>query len=276
MNTGIEGDHDVPLGIGSGRNTTAHPGVHQVDMTHVPAERMGVVAEELREFARQRGIAVITAAQREPFSDADAYHRDAIRTRSTTYCPELLSLNWLEQTLSNAAALGRDARRLKKAAFGGVPDEERPGGSSFYMDFNPQRVSPQVLHSMLGIINEAGEMAEMIHAVLSGAKPFDALNWKEEKGDAAWFLFCDCDETGMSAADILRSNIAKLRARFPHKFDAAKLDDAGRDKAAETAALEGRPVHGAVPVSATDAPRIGDAMPNAFRDGDGDPAEHAS
>lgn len=196
-----------------------------------------------------------------PYAAADAYYTDAIRTRSTTYCPDLLSLNWLEQTLSNAAQLGRDARRLKKAAFGGVPDPDRPGGSSLAMNFDPNRVSPQVLHSMLGLINEVGEMAEMIHAVLSGEKPFDAINWTEEKGDAAWFLFCDCDETGLPVSEIMRRNIAKLRARFPDKFDAAKLDDAGRDKAAEIAALSG----GVVVLDSLGG------MPDVD-----DPAEHAS
>lgn len=213
---------------------------------------------------------------RADYADADTYQSDAIRTRSATYAPELASHNWLEHTLSNAATLGRDARRLKKAVFGGVPDPDRPGGSEFYIDFDPRRVSPQVLHSMLGLINEVGEMAEMIHAVLCGTKPFDPVNWKEEKGDAAWFLFCDCDETGIRASDILRSNIAKLRARYPAKFDAAKLDDAGRDKAAETAALSsGYKVLGIAPQPDADVPRVGHAMP-FYANPQDDPAEHAS
>lgn len=203
---------------------------------------------------------------RRVYPDADTYQTDAIRSRSTIYTPELLSLNWLEHTLANAAQLGRDARRLKKSAFGGVADPERPGGSSHSMDFRPDRVGPQVLHSMLGLINEVGEMAEMIHRVLSGQQPFDSVNWKEEKGDAAWFLFCDCDETGIPASDILASNIAKLRARYPAAFEPSKLDDAGRDKAVETAALTGEKI-------VLDS--LG-AMPDIFRDGDGDPAEHAS
>lgn len=249
-------EHDIPLGVGDGHDTQ-HPDVHHVDVTHVRSEDLPGVMAELRELARRHGVAVVTATQRQPYADTDAYQRDAIRTRSTTYTPELLSINWLEQTLANAAQLGKDARRLKKAAFGGVADTERPGGSSYYTDFNPRRVSPQVLHSMLGLINEVGEMAEMIHAVMNGEKPFDQLNWIEEKGDAAWFVFCDCDEIGVEASDVLRRNIAKLRARFPGKFDVAKLDDAGRDKTAETAALKG-----------DDAPMYANPAD--------DPAEHAS
>lgn len=247
-------EHDVPMGLDA---SVPDRRVIRMDLSAVPDSRKDAVMDELRACLTGGDLSALTACAARhgvtlsadvvlgpppAYSAADAYHSDAIRTRSTTYRPDLLSLNWLEHTLSNAAQLGRDARRLKKAAFGGVEDPDRPGGSKGFAhpsQCDPTRVSPHILHSMLGLINEVGEMAEMIHAVLSGKKPFDAINWIEEKGDAAWFLFCDCDETGLTVSEIMRRNIAKLRARFPHKFEAAKLDDAGRDKAAETAALTG-------------------------------------
>lgn len=215
-------EHDVPLGLGDSSESGVSPAASRL------------------------------------FYSVNTYQFEAVRTRSATYRPDLLSLNWLEHVLSNTAQLGRDARRLKKAAFGGVEDTDRPGGSVGFAHASRcglDRLSPHTLHSMLGLINEIGEMAEMIHAVLLGEREFDLVNWKEEKGDAAWFLFCDCDAIGVSASEILRANIAKLAARYPDKFDPTKLDDAGRDKAAENRALEGR----------TD-----------FRDGEDDPAENAT
>jgi NTP pyrophosphatase (non-canonical NTP hydrolase) len=177
-----------------------------------------------------------------PYAGADAYHKDAIRTRSDKWHPELVSKNWLEGTLANAQATGNWAKRLKKAAFGGVADSEFSGSDNVYgaaTTYDLSRVPPHVLHSVLGLINEVGEMAEMLRATLSGEKPFDAANYVEEKGDAAWFLFCDCDVAGVSVGGIMRSNIRKLRARYPDKFDAAQFDDKRRDKTAEYAAMYG-------------------------------------
>lgn len=212
----------------------------RIDACGVPENKIPSLMSDLREIAKERALPVPSASQSSSlYAGIDLYQKAAIRTRSSIYTPNLMSLNHLEHMMANAIAIGRIARRLKRAAFGGKTDGEWTETPTPYPGCDPSRLPPQVLHSLLGILNEAGELAEMLHGVLCDGKPFDKTNYIEEKGDTAWFLFCDCDEVGIPASVILERNLAKLAARYPEMFDPSKLDDEGRDKAAETAAIEG-------------------------------------
>lgn len=94
----------------------------------------------------------------------------------------------------------------------------------------------RMLHAVLGIQTEAGELIE---AYLNGApanEDVDVINVKEEVADILWYIAILCDEFGFSLEDAMTSNIAKLRKRYGEKFSAAKATD--RDALAERGALE--------------------------------------
>lgn len=79
-------------------------------------------------------------------------------------------------------------------------------------------LDPLILHALLGIITEAGEMAEALVAGLNSGK-FDTTNLKEEGGDQLWYLAMLFRQLGTTFEAEGERNIEKLRKRFPHKFD---------------------------------------------------------
>lgn len=168
------------------------------------------------------------------------YVHDAMRTRSDVYRPDLTSFATVARTLRAAGDIGDQARRCKRACFGGRADPSMTLDSiaSEPVTHDPNRLpSRHVLHAVLGIVNEAGELATMIEGVMRGAHSFDRTNYVEELGDLLWFIALACDAEGLSMARVMRANLTKLCARFPDKFDATKMDDANRDKRHETSAI---------------------------------------
>ena len=49
-------------------------------------------------------------------------------------------------------------------------------------------------------------------------KDLDRVNIIEEAGDLLWYLAILFDELGTSFHEVMSSNIAKLRSRYPEKF----------------------------------------------------------
>ncbi len=81
-----------------------------------------------------------------------------------------------------------------------------------------QETSEYILHAVLGVASEAGEMVDALHKAIFRGEPLDIVNLGEESGDVKWYLAMlarvrcvpwDADE---------RRNIEKLTARFPDKF----------------------------------------------------------
>jgi NTP pyrophosphatase (non-canonical NTP hydrolase) len=91
----------------------------------------------------------------------------------------------------------------------------------------------RLLHGLIGVIGECGEMAEKVIGYIEGDLPeLDVNNIEEEAGDALWFLnliiaFCGPRDL----VDLARRNLAKLKARFPGKFTLENYDN--RDRATE-------------------------------------------
>lgn len=165
------------------------------------------------------------------------YQQDCLRTRSEIYRPDLVPPIPLKQALEAAIRAGQVMRGLKRACFGGKPYTDAFIGEA--VSANLGAVNPDMLHALMGVINETGEIAEMLHGALFEGKPFDLTNFVEETGDRWWFDMLGCHAAGIAPEEVMRRNIGKLRARFPDKFDPDKMSDEHRDRAAETAALEG-------------------------------------
>lgn len=94
-----------------------------------------------------------------------------------------------------------------------------------------------ILHSILGIATEGGELLEAAVKTLFNGEAFDIVNFQEELGDVAWYRAIGLNAVGQTIDENDRQNIDKLLERFPNKFDAGLAIN--RDTAAERRVLEG-------------------------------------
>ena len=87
-------------------------------------------------------------------------------------------------------------------------------------------IDPRIFHAVVGIATEASEMCEALYKALTN-QGVDLVNMREENGDLNWYqaIFYDAMKDlgyeGTWDGD-LEKNIAKLKARYPDKFDSDK------------------------------------------------------
>lgn len=96
--------------------------------------------------------------------------------------------------------------------------------------------SARLLHYVLGVGTEAGELQDAVKRWVAYNKPLDKVNVKEEIGDIFWYLARLCDELGLTFEECMARNIEKLRTRYPNKF--TEHDAVNRDLEAERKVLE--------------------------------------
>ena len=94
-------------------------------------------------------------------------------------------------------------------------------------------------HAILGLVTEAGELADVLKKRMAYGKPIDLVNLREEAGDILWYLPLLCRALDCNLEDIARINIEKLKKRYPDKFSQDKA--LNRDLEGERAVLEGKP-----------------------------------
>lgn len=98
------------------------------------------------------------------------------------------------------------------------------------------KVNPRIFHAIVGL---ATETSELLEAMYLDTPEFDRVNILEELGDQNWYQAIAIDELQASfEEDVLDRVIAKLRARFPNKFNSE--DAINRDLVKERAILEGK------------------------------------
>jgi NTP pyrophosphatase (non-canonical NTP hydrolase) len=111
----------------------------------------------------------------------------------------------------------------------------------------------RMLHAVVGLAGEAGELAGAVERWLYYGQPLDETNVKEEIGDAFWYLAQACNVLELDMGEVMEANIAKLRARYPEKYNDDRAAEKGRDRVAEREVLE-QTGHGfAEPPETTDA-----------------------
>lgn len=89
-----------------------------------------------------------------------------------------------------------------------------------------------LLHAMLGIATEAGELNELILMGYDGAQHSTKL--LDELGDLMWYVHLLMHSAGLTMEKVLEANAAKLKARFGDKFTQEKAihrDVQNEDKA---------------------------------------------
>lgn len=94
-----------------------------------------------------------------------------------------------------------------------------------------------LLHGVIGMATEAGELLELLDGMIKRTRPFDKANLIEEVGDSKWYMAILSRVGGFVWGDDERTNINKLRARFPMRF--TEYDANNRNLAAERVILEG-------------------------------------
>lgn len=182
-----------------------------------------------------------------------SFQQDALRTESR---PERLNFNpqVLNSLLSLLITASQIADTAKRAIFYGKPLDDRkfysgletlanqademlgnPAGPSDAAE-GESPVNLRLLHAGLGMFGESGELLEALQKQLNG-EPLDLVNVAEELGDVDWYKAIGHDATGVSEEDTRAKVIAKLKKRYPEKFDSERAHE--RDLAAERAALEG-------------------------------------
>jgi NTP pyrophosphatase (non-canonical NTP hydrolase) len=110
---------------------------------------------------------------------------------------------------------------------------------SYVPSFNYDRVHPNIVHGILGIITEACELAERL--LKMGKDPSDpahALNLLEEMGDLRWYYQLLLNTLYKTDGEVCLTNARKLFRRYPEKVFAATRA-AERDLIAEEKALKG-------------------------------------
>lgn len=215
------------------------------------------------------------------------YMVECDKTCSTVFRPENVEVLDLRHVLMGVAGFANDLNVIKKLLFRGKTREE--------LNFSPAEKptlneliealsainawSPadiDVLHGAIGVITEAGEVAEYLLKWAEG-NPFDRVNVLEEAGDISWYVVRSLRGIGVTLEQSNRANIDKLRGRHGEAFDVFR--DANRDLTAEQSKLEdafkasqgGKTLFNEeIPVMKN--PEI-DKLANALPDDDGEPSK---
>lgn len=196
---------------------------------------------------------VTIAAMEEAKFDPEA---TANETKSSNYygeaVPEVHFMAALKDLINAAARLDK----MKKAMFYGKPYLlPREEASTVYLSCVgiPQLMFPgnethgrDLLHSIIGQVTEAGELAELVYESVETRKPLDLVGFSEETGDMRWYQRIGLPVIGKTGVQCDMDNYAKLSAkmaakrgtvaRYGETFDANKAIH--RDLSAERAGLE--------------------------------------
>lgn len=92
------------------------------------------------------------------------------------------------------------------------------------------------LHMVLGIVTEAGELADVFKKNMAYNKKIDWVNVAEELGDLMWYICNFCNINNLNIEEIMGVNVEKLKSRYPEKFTDEKANN--RDLQREREILE--------------------------------------
>lgn len=173
-----------------------------------------------------------------------SYIEDAHRTTSNSYYGHRVNKTTAGVIISEAIYALQQLDALKKALFYGRNVEKfesnHPADEALHSGlFNPtgDRIHDlNLLHGIIGVATESGELLEALYATMFEGKPFDTVNAGEEVGDAFWYQAHIARAIGSTFERIQDTNIAKLRKRFPDRF--TERDAIIRDLSAERKVLE--------------------------------------
>lgn len=88
----------------------------------------------------------------------------------------------------------------------------------------------RLLHSVMGMVDEAGELAEKLRDTFVEGTPLDKAKFAVEMGDSDWFKAIGHDALGIDEVTVRKAVIAKLKQRFPEKFTEENANNRDTDK----------------------------------------------
>lgn len=168
----------------------------------------------------------------------DTYPQLAMRTNKPGKDIKLDKKLW--QSLSMAFPMIMEscykADRLKASLIYGAKNKE------FAYDVFPAPKYPlkpselEMLHAILGIISEGGELLEMFFNRKNAGKPIDRTNGLEEAGDLQWFMQLLTHSLQSTQEEVMHMNIKKLHERFGDSY--SDINGLVRDHEKERELLE--------------------------------------
>ncbi len=85
---------------------------------------------------------------------------------------------------------------------------------------NPMLSKKDILiNSVMGLCGESGEAIDIVKKWLAQGHELDKEHLVKELGDIAWYLAEAATALDIPLEDILQSNIAKLKQRYPAGFE---------------------------------------------------------
>ena len=85
---------------------------------------------------------------------------------------------------------------------------------------NPELSQKDVLiNGVMGLCGESGEAIDIVKKHLAQGHELDRDKLIKELGDVAWYLAETATALGVDLEEILRTNIEKLKKRYPDGFD---------------------------------------------------------
>lgn len=105
-----------------------------------------------------------------------------------------------------------------------------------YPELELNQDQAEILHAVLGIVTEVGELIDATLDYIVAGKELDKANIGEEIGDLRWYEAILIRKLGLDTESINKVNIDKLKARYPERFDSEKA--LNRDLKAEREILE--------------------------------------
>lgn len=162
------------------------------------------------------------------------YQQDAKRTVSESFHSSRVPASALAQFLYVALKAGPSVDQAKKALFYG---RELSGTAadvaavSWSTAETYSGVNIHVLHAILGIYTEAVELVELLYRSLANGEPIDETKLVNEAGDVQWYQALLYNTLGTDFDTVGAGNIAKLKARFPDKFNDGDRNETAEDQA---------------------------------------------
>ena len=93
-----------------------------------------------------------------------------------------------------------------------------------------------VMHAVLGITSEAGEIADAVKKWVAYGREIDKVNLLEEMGDLVHFITMMCVAQGFTLEQVVMANVNKLKERYPEGF--SEQSALNRDVTKERETLE--------------------------------------
>lgn len=176
--------------------------------------------------------------------DMKDYKALALRTKAPATEKHLKQLvrsyEFLKDILEEARDQGLVIDKLKKYSFYGKDSDElvEQMTPTYPVGSKAERIKQclDLLHGLVGIIGECGELAEEVLLHIEEDKSLDILNVREEGSDILWFLNLIVAFAGTDIPNVGHANILKLKFRHPKAF--AVVEHAARNKSGELKPFE--------------------------------------